>query len=137
MTTGITTIGHGTVFNLISGSTTTPINGVDSVSFGSDKVDSLDTTNMSTSGISRTYQGGLEDPGDVSVKLQYLPGDTSQGTLFTAKDGTVHNFSVVYPGSVATETFSGIITSIDKDVPNDKIATLTCKIKLSGTRTLA
>jgi predicted secreted protein len=137
MTTGNTTIGHGTVFNLISGSTTTPINGVLSFDFGSNKVDTLDTTTMSTSGNARSYQGGLEDPGDATLKLDYLPTDTSQATLYTAKDGTVHSFSVVWPAAISTETFSGIITSIDKSGPDDKLVTLSVKIKLTGARTLA
>jgi hypothetical protein len=130
-------IGHGTIFNLVAGSTSTPIAGVQSVDFGSDKVDTLDTTSMSTTGIARTFIGGLEDTGDVSVKLEYLPTDTSQAALIAAKDGASHNFSVVYPAAIATETFSGIITSIDKSVPDDKVATLSVKIKLTGPRTIA
>jgi hypothetical protein len=137
MTVGATTIGHGTIFNLVSGSTSTPVDGVLSVDFGSDKVDALDTTNLASSGNARTFQGGLENPGDVSIKLNYLPTDTSQAALYAFKDGTVHNFSVVYPGAIATEAFSGIITSITKAAPDDKLVTQTVKIQLSGPRTLA
>lgn len=126
------TIGHGTQFELQVGSTYTPIEGVTGADFGSNKVDALDNTDMGTSGTTRTYIGGLENPGDLSVKMNVIPADSSQAALFTAKDGTVHNFKVIYPGAVRTRTFSGIITSIDESVPDDKLPTYTCKIQVSG-----
>lgn len=137
------TIGHGTSFELGGGpggsgpEVFTPIAGVLSVDFGSNKVDAHDKTDMLTTGTTRKYVGGLENPGDASVKMNYLPGDTTQASLYTAKDGAEHNFKVVYPGSVATESFAGIITSIDKAVPDDKLPTLTCKIQISGPKTIS
>lgn len=130
------TIGHGSVFNMIVGSTTTPLAGVKSIAFGSDKVDALDTTNMSSAGITRTFIGGLHNPGDVTVKFNYEPTDASQATLYGLEDGQVHNFSVVYPGSIATESFSGIIVSLTKDVNDDKLAERTLKIQIAGSFTL-
>lgn len=131
-------IGHGLQFELnTTGSTYVAIAGTTSVDFGSNKVDTLETTNTGTSGTTRTYTGGLENPGDVSVKLNLLPADATQADLYAAKDGTVRNFKAALAGAVATYAFSGIITSIDRSLPDEKLCTLTCKIQISGPITIS
>jgi len=125
-------IGHGAQLELQVGSSWTSILGLLSGDFGSDKVDALDTTDMGTAGITRVFTGGLENPGDFSAKLNYLPGDTTQAALYTAKDGTVHNFKFLDEGGTHYSTFSGIITSIDKTYPDDKLVTMSLKIQISG-----
>lgn len=125
-------IGHGTQFELLVGSSYIAIQGVLSVEFGSNKVDTHDTTDMLSTGSTRTFIGGLENPGDASAKLNFLPGDSTQAALTTAKDGTVHSFRVIYPGAIQTDSFDGIITAIDKSDPDDKLLTKTCKIQISG-----
>jgi len=129
------TIGHGSQLQLLVGSSYVTILGVMSIDLGSDKVDAVDNTDMGTSGITRTYVGGLENPGDLSAKLNVIPGDTTQLALFTAKDGTVHSFKAIYPAAVRTVSFSGIITSIDETIPDDKLPGYTCKIQISGPKT--
>jgi hypothetical protein len=128
-------IGHGSSLKLGSGGeseTFTAIDGVTSISFGSNKVDILDNTEMLTSGNNRVYQSGLEDAGDVTIKLNVRPGNTSQTALKAAKDGDPHNFQAVYPGEVWQKAFAGFIQSIDEDFPDDKKPTWTVKIKISG-----
>lgn len=126
-------IGHGSQFEVnTTGTTYVAVAGVTAVDFGSDKVDTHDTTDMGTTGITRTYIGGLENPGDVSIKMNLLPGDATQADLYTFKDGLPHNFKAITAGTVSTRTFSGIITSLDVAIPDDKLATLTCKIQISG-----
>ena len=129
-------IGHGSKFETGNGATPTEVftavNGVMSIDLGSNKVDALDTTDMGTAGIQRTFIGGLENSGDVSVKINALPGDATQATLFTQKDGTLHNFKAIYPASATTISFTGIITSIDEAIPDDKLPTYTIKIQVSG-----
>lgn len=113
-------------------STLTPIAGVTSISFGSDKIDAIDNTDMGTTGTVKTYTPGMENPGDVSVKLNVIPADTSQLALFTAK-GVATAMKVIYPLSVtASRAFMGIITSIDEDIPDDKLPTYTVKIQITG-----
>lgn len=134
------TIGHGTQLELGNGASGSeifqPIAGVLSVDLGSNKVDTHDVTDMGTTGTTRQFIGGLENSGDISVKLNVKPGDTSQAALNTAKDGLQHNFKVVYPGAVKTIAFAGIITSIDESVPDDKVPTLTVKIQITGPKTV-
>jgi hypothetical protein len=133
-------IGHGLKFEYGDGATTevfTELKGTTDVQFGSGKVDTLDSTTMGTTGNARTYQGGLEDPGDVTIKGDYLPGETTQTAMIGKKDGALHNFKVIYAGTIATESFAGIVVSFDKSVPLDKNAEFTCKIKISGPITIA
>lgn len=129
-----TIIGHGMAFKIsttVLGSTYTSVAGVESVDFGSDKVDALDATDVATAGTTRVYQPGLENPGDISVKMHLLPGDTSQAALYAAK-GVLTNFEAVTAGTISTRQCSGIITSLDASIADDKLATLTCKIQISG-----
>ena len=128
-------IGHGSQFQIgVPGSpeTWTTILGVDSIDLGSNKVDTVDVTDMSTAGSARTFIGGLENSGDVTVKIKVKPGDATQTQLLAAKDGTVHDFKAIYPGAVRTVSFSGIISSADESIPGDKIPTYTVKIQISG-----
>ena len=136
-------IGHGSQFELdttpsgtgIVGDTWLAIAGVVSVDLGSNKVDTHDNTDMGTTGTARTFVGGLENPGDWSLKLNLKPGDTTQAALRTAKDGAVHWFKAISPGAAFTVLTAGIITSMDLAIPDDKLPTLTVKIQLSGTPT--
>lgn len=128
-------IAHGSSFNLMVSGVATPIRGFISGQFSGDKVDALDATEMGTSGTSRVYKGGLEDQGEFSGKFYYLPTDTSQGILFAAKDGTQHDFQVILVDSLGTQAFSGIVTSLTEDYNDDKLCTMSVKIKISGTRT--
>lgn len=129
-------IGHGAALEIQVGSSFITVAGVLSVDFGSNKVDTPDTTDMGTAGSTRTYTPGLENPGDVSIKLNLLPGEATQADLYTAK-GLVANFKAVTAGTISTRTFTGIITSLDVAIPDDKLATLTCKIQISGPVTIS
>jgi len=128
-------IGHGSKFKIGDGATSenfTEINGATSADFGSDKVDALDTTTLGSSGFTRSYVGGLHNPGDVTVKINVLPGDTTQALLFTAEDQQSHNFKVIYPASARTRSFAAIVISIDESVPDDKLPTYTVKLQVTG-----
>jgi predicted secreted protein len=136
-------IGHGSQLSLdttvpatgIPGDTWLPIEGVSSIDLGSNKIDTIDTTDLTTSGTTKKFIGGLEDPGDISLKFNLIPGDSSQASFQAAKDSTLHWFQIVYPGAVRTIRFQGIITGIDESIPDDKIPTWSAKIKVSGPKT--
>jgi hypothetical protein len=135
-------IGHGAKLELdtsnpangTSGDTWTQILGTTSIDLGSNKVDTHDNTDLGTPGTKRTFIPGLENEGDISVKINVIPGDATQTTLVAAK-GVLSYFKVIYPGAVRTIVFQGIITSIDESIPDDKLPTLTAKIQVSGGKT--
>jgi hypothetical protein len=90
---------------------------------------------MSVAGNNRVFVGGLHNPGDVSIKFNLKPGDTSQASLWAINgDGLNHDFKVIYPGAIRTVTFSGIVSGMDESNPDDKIPTFTCKIQVSGAK---
>ena len=132
-------IGHGSQLELdttagatgASGDTWLGISGVMSIDFGSNKVDTIDVTDMGTTGTARVYIPGLEDAGDVAVKVNVKLGDASQTSLRAAK-GVLSYFKAIFPGAVQTVVFQGIVTSIDLSDPDDKIPTWSVKIKISG-----
>lgn len=127
------TIGHGAQFEVnTTGSTYVAVAGCLNGDFGSNKVDTLDTTDVGTTGITRTFTGGLEDPGDFSAKFNYLPGDATQQDLRTQKDGAAHTYKWLKPGGAQLRQFSAIIQSIDYSDPDDKLQTFTVKLKLTG-----
>lgn len=133
------TIGHGSKIQIGDGGSPTEvfaeIAGVSSIDFGSNKIDTVDNTDMGTAGNLRTFVSGLEDPGDVTVKINVKPGDTTQASLWAAK-GTTKNFKVAYPGGIRQIAFAGLVTSIDEAIPDDKLPTWTAKIKVSGAKTV-
>jgi hypothetical protein len=133
-----TKIGHGSTFilNDVPASAVTVV-GVTSVDFGSSKADVLDDTDFGTSGNRRTKVGGLVDEGDVTVKLNWKPGDTTQAAFLAYFDGEVHDFKIEYPGGTVTESFSGVVSAFDKSLPDDKFPEATVKIAVSGEKTIA
>ena len=132
-------IGHGSKLTLlgpVGGTATTLALACLSIDTGSNKVDTPDTTDMLTSGTARVFTPGLENPGDVTVKYNANPTDTAQLGLSAAK-GVLSNFKITYPGSTWVETFEGIVTSVDENIPDDKPITRTAKIQISGPKTEA
>lgn len=130
-------IGHGTVLEILGPTggtqlgTPAPITCL-SVDPGSDKVDTPDVTDMGTTGTTRVYTPGLENPGDVSFKFNYKPGDAGQTALMVTK-GVLTNFKLTAPSpSTWVRTFSGILTGVDFTFPDDKPITGSGKIQVSG-----
>jgi len=111
----------------------TSLAGVNAISFSGDKTSTEKTTNMLTPNGVDTFMGGTTDPGTVDLKCFYYPGDLTQAALATIRaTGAVIPMEVVYPLSLGTRTFSGIVESMTVAYPLDKPATLDVKIKISG-----
>ena len=117
-----------------TGESTTPtiVAGLATIDFGSNKVDTIDSTDMGTPGTVRTYVPGLENPGDVSVKLNVKPGDPTQAALHLAKGGGAFDFKAIAPGTAFTRAFSAIVTSWDLSIPDDKLPVVTVKLQVTG-----
>ena len=134
-------VGLGTAFeyqSVASPVTFATVSGVTSVAFSGDKVSTQKTTTMQTTNGVDTYIAGTQEPGTCDVKCFYEPGDTSQVALEAIRlAGTVTPFKVVYPLSLGSASFSGVIESMTKSFPLDKNAELAIKIKISGTVVIA
>jgi hypothetical protein len=106
---------------------------VESVTFTGDKVATDKTTTMlSTNGVD-TYLGATKEPGSCDIKCWYAPGDASQMAIEAIKQaGFGVNFQVIYPLSLGTASFFGIVESVTRAFPLSKVATLDIKVKISG-----
>jgi predicted secreted protein len=111
----------------------TAIAEVQSVEFTGSKVDLADVTHTKSPNRRREYIGTLIDSGELAFTANYIPGDTSQGTLQSVMDAAApRNWEVVLPSSLGTLAFAGVITSIDKNLSFDKEAKLSVKVKITG-----
>lgn len=127
-------IGHGSTLTIIGPTGTTTINAslaCLSIDFGSNKIDTPESTDMLTAGTTKVFIPGLENSGDISLKYNVKPGDAGQAALAAAK-GILYDFKVTYPLNVRTKTFTGIVNGVDESIPNDKLATRSAKIQVSG-----
>src|ERR1041385_6332392 len=143
-------IGHGSKWEIGGPNSTDPyteINGVNSAYLCSNKVDVIDNTDMQPTGTTRTFEPGLENSGDLTIKYNVKPGDATQALIASNKGTLVYHkviyqrafigrtlvyHKVIYPGAVRTRTFQGIILSADESIPDDKKPTGTVKIQISG-----
>jgi Lambda phage tail tube protein, TTP len=133
-------IGHGSKLTIVGPHGGTAVNkdlACLSIDTGSNKVDAVDTTDMLTAGSTRTFTGGLENPGDTTVKYNSNPTDLAQAALLAAKGAGLYDFKITYPGAAWVETFSGIVVSVDESFPDDKNINRTAKIQISGPKTEA
>src|SRR5579863_448084 len=130
-------IGYGLKFqwqdNTQSPPVYTTINGVQSVTFGSNKVDHIDVTDVASASGDRVFIGGLQDCGDITVTMNFLPGDATQDALVVLRDTrSLNNFKLLYPNTEGSVTLNGLIIGLDTTFPLDKEAKTTMKIKVSG-----
>ena len=125
-----TTVQFATV---ISPAVFTSLLGVTAVAFSGDKTSTSKTTNMLTTSGVDTYISGTTEPGTLDVKCILSPGDSSLTALEAIRNaGAPVNFEVIYPLSLGSVTFSGIVESVTRAIPLDKEATVDIKIKITG-----
>lgn len=97
------------------------------------KADSVDVTNMDSTGAYREILPTLLTPGDISVDLNYIPGDSTQQQLQTLFDGrTKRDWKLVLPASLGHWDFNAYVTSVDFDVSFDKQGTISAKLTITG-----
>ena len=106
------------------------------------KADTPDVTNMQSPDGFREFISGLRESGEVSVTVNYVAGDTSQGdveTLFNS--GEKRNWHIVVPPAVSLGevsspgywTFKAIVDAFgDATMSPDKQISQSFKLKISG-----
>lgn len=100
------------------------------------------TSHDSTSGY-REFIGGLKDPGEVKLSINYLPAgathkNTAGGLLYDYEAGTATAYALVFPDAATTVwTFNGIVTGFETGAPIDDKLSADVTIKLAGKPTLA
>lgn len=100
--------------------------------FSGSKYDLADVTNYE-SGNFREWLTTLADSGEVSFVGNYLPGEASQaGLLAYFNSGTLLDWQVTLPGALGVITFKAYISGLDHNLPLDKEATISGKLKITG-----
>jgi predicted secreted protein len=111
---------------------------IKTISFSGMKYDLADVSNMQSSSF-REWLPTLADSGDLSFTGNLIPNDASELALigfFNA--ATLVTWEVVlpataaYPTSAGTFTFKAYVASIDRNIPVDKEATISGKLKITG-----
>jgi predicted secreted protein len=103
------------------------------------KADLADVTNMDSSGAYREYLPTLLDGGEISATLNYLGNaDATQANLQSDFDSqSLQTWTIVLPGGKGTWTFSAYVTDVSFNLPHDKQAELSTKLKITGQPTFA
>jgi hypothetical protein len=99
----------------------------------SNTVDIVDATHMQSPNGDKEFILGLNDPGECSFTLNFVPGSTADDMYLAVKAARERvKVRITYPNDV-TWTFSGLLTAYQPAVPTaDKMtATVTFKVTSS------
>jgi len=124
-------IGFGSLF----GTSTGAIGQVVSMSFSGMESADVETTALDSTTNYRQYKPGLQEPGELSVQVQYdkiLASHKALTAHFNSQT-VLEGFYVGFNGSTTdTDTFGGYVKSLSREVPLGELLTATFTIKLSA-----
>ncbi len=125
-------IGYGSKFQIKVSGSFVDLAEVISITPPSDAVDVIDATTMDSAAATREYILGLNDPGECSFEMAFIPGSVADGRLQTIRAArAVQECRIVYPNSM-TWTFFGILTGYEPTIPIDERMTATVTFKVTG-----
>lgn len=113
---------------------------IKTIGFSGAKYDLADVTNMN-SGNFREWLPTLADSGDLSLAGNMIPNDvTENAAIGFFNNATLVSWEVVLPAnpaqgynvSLGTFSFKAYVASIDRNLPVDKEATISLKLKITG-----
>lgn len=132
-------LGYGSVFQVQTESS--PDNYVDmaeviSITPPSFSLDQVDVTHMASPNRNREFISGLNDPGECSFDINFIPGNATDDRMFellSLPTGTsrARNCRISYPNGV-TWSFQAELTGYEPTVPVDDKMTATVTFKVSG-----
>ena len=109
-----------------------PLAEIKEINFTGAKYDLDDVTNYE-SGNFREWITTLADSGDLSFTGNYIPTDTSQQALLGFfNTGVLVSWQITLPNSLGTITFKAYVQSLEHNLPLDKAATISGKLKITG-----
>lgn len=132
-------IGYGSSFEVSTdgGSVYTELAEVISITPPSDNLDIIDATNMDSANATREFIVGLNDPGNCSMEMNFIPGSASDQKIVQIRDARVAVYcKITFPNSVVW-TFLGILTGYEPAVPADDKMTATVTFKVTGSYTVS
>lgn len=127
-------IGYGSLLEISTdgGSNWDEIAEVFSITPPSSAVDIVDVTHMQSPGRDREFILGLNDPGEASMELNFVPGSATDDMLLDIKAAYEPvKCRITWPNSVVW-TFDGLLTGYEPAAPNDDKMTATVTFKVTG-----
>ena len=95
------------------------------------KADEVDTTILSET--FKTFAKSQIDPGQLTFVIAYDPNYTDTTSLNTLlASGASATWLVTYPTATLTETFSGYVSGLSREIKKDGLCQATLTIKISG-----
>lgn len=99
--------------------------------------DDVEVTHLLSPGGYREYKGGLKEPGEIALELNFLPGNASQdavtGLIKEYNDQTYKNYKITWPFTPAkTCVVSARVKTMGSTTPVDDRLTASVTLKLSG-----
>lgn len=84
------------------------------------KLNVVDATHMESADAHMEKIPTILESGDITVDLNFLPGDTTQTALRNdAMNRSLRNFQITVPGTAKVFSFSAYVTSIGPAIPHD------------------
>jgi predicted secreted protein len=130
-------IGYGTRFEVSTnnGTTYTQIAEVTNITPPSNNLDIIDVTSMGSPNRTREFIGGLNDPGEASFTMNFLPGSASDLLLNSIVDsGVAVKCRITYPNG-RRWTFDGVCVEYTPDIPTAEAMTANVRFKVTGSKT--
>lgn len=127
-------LGYNVDFFIYNGATYTQVAEVSNVTWPGYKRDAIEVTYMDSASSFREYIAGLEDAGEVSIELNWVPSATDP--ILTAMTAGVGQFKIQYNAGVNI-VFRAIVTSWATQSPLGEKLSGTATFKISGMPTWA
>jgi hypothetical protein len=139
MAESVALLGYGSKFEISSANSPdayTEIAEITSITPPSAALDQIDVTHMQSPNRNREFISGLNDPGEASFDMNFVPGSASDDILFALLTLGVgvsrrRNLRITFPNTVRW-TFSGELVGYEPAVPFDDKMTATVTFKVSG-----
>lgn len=134
-------LGYGAIFAIGDGAT--PTEGFDAlaevidITPPSDNWDIFEKTHMSSPNRTKEFGVGLNDPGECSLTVNFLPGEADDDAIQALRGLTTPtNFRITFPAiagnPAVTWTFAGYLSGYEPQVPINDRMTATVRIKVTG-----
>jgi len=126
--------GVGTTFkrsNMLSSPTFAAIAEINSIKGPDKKRNVIDVTSLDSTGGYREFIAAFRDGGQVAMDMNFTrAGYDDMNDDFEIE--TLVDYQIVFPGSIGTFEFSGLVTDIGNSIPLDDKITMSVTIKVSG-----
>lgn len=130
----LASLGYGSVFAVSTddGATYVDLAEVSDITPPSSTIDMVDATHMGSPNADREFIIGLNDPGEASFSMNFVPGSAADLKIQAVKAARARiKCRITYPNGV-TWTFSGLLMTYEPAVPTDDKMTATVSFKVSG-----